>query len=649
MSNSWLQDASNSNIFKQSYMKGFLDVSGDVYIRNGNLIATNDISLNGNVSCNALSLTVPFSSSGINPDVSGALALKQNTLIAGSGITFDGTTINAASAGGGISKISSVVFKESSVDNNLIGSTNAGYSQSYGWDIDINNDGDSMIVSQIMYTHQATGIVQAGRAIVYTYNGNNWVQKGNDVIGTINNEKLGFSVAMNGDGNTIAITSFIREKIFIYEWSGTEWIQKGNEISFPKALSGLSISLNNTGDRIITSYFIQTSVVISGIVYEYNNGTSTWVQLGSDFGNEPYHNGTIYGRLVHRHHHMSMSGDGSRVVYAYSPHGKVHIYDYNSGTSSWDSIGTISATASTLFGYATRISKDGSTIVITAPLNGTNKEGLAQVYSYNGDGTWSSKGSQLVGDDSNDNFGLDCAINNDGTVIVVSSGKYNDFNTKQSYVKYYIFENNDWVLKETRFSVSNNEKMGLSLCINDSGSIYIASSPYGYYKESGNYNSLGFGVVNIYTPKDILSITINSATNVSGNLSVTGNLSADGVVLHTSDDRLKDNEQRIENALETLDKLKPVKYIKNNKTETGFIAQDVWYNAPEIKYLVNTDTSNIIDISGSYTHETDLSTHGWSNEPAQLNYIGLMGHITKGIQELDSLIESNKTKINSIS
>ena len=64
---------------------------------------------------------------------------------------------------------------------------------------------------------------------------------------------------------------------------------------------------------------------------------------------------------------------------------------------------------------------------------------------------------------------------------------------------------------------------------------------------------------------------------------------------------------------------------------------------------MKTNSSNIIDISGSYTHETDLSTHGWSNEPAQLNYIGLIGHITKGIQELDSLIESNKIKINSIS
>ena len=97
MSKSWLYDSSNSNIFKQSYMKDFLDVSRDIYIRNGNLIATNDISMNGNVSCNDISLTFPFSSSGINSDVSGALALKQNTLTAGTGITIDGTTINASS------------------------------------------------------------------------------------------------------------------------------------------------------------------------------------------------------------------------------------------------------------------------------------------------------------------------------------------------------------------------------------------------------------------------------------------------------------------------------------------------------------------------------------------------------------------------
>ena len=254
MSKSWLYDASNSNIFKQSYMKDFLDVSGDVYIRNGNLIATNDISMNGNVSCNAIALTVPFSSNGINPDVSGALALKQNTLTAGSGITIDGTTINAAS---------------------------------------------------------------------------------------------------------------------------------GNDIS--------------------------------------------------------------------------------------------------------------------------TITNDGSTINISTNLT------------------------------------------------------------------------------------------------------------------------------------------------VSDSLYISGNLSTNGAILHTSDDRLKNNEQRIENALETLDKLKPVKYTINNKRESGFIAQDVWYNASELRHVVETYKTNILDVSGSYTYDTNLSLHGWSEQSAQLNYIGLIGHITKGIQELNTLIETNRNKINNLS
>jgi hypothetical protein len=147
---------------------------------------------------------------------------------------------------------------------------------------------------------------------------------------------------------------------------------------------------------------------------------------------------------------------------------------------------------------------------------------------------------------------------------------------------------------------------------------------------------------------DGTTINVNSDTNVSGDLNVVGNLSADGVLLHTSDDRLKVNEEYIENALDTLENMTPVKYIINNKTETGFIAQDVWYNTPELRHIVSTNSSNILDSSGSYTYETDLVGLGWSDIPAQLNYIGICGHITKSIQELNALIENNKTKINNI-
>lgn len=161
-----------------------------------------------------------------------------------------------------------------------------------------------------------------------------------------------------------------------------------------------------------------------------------------------------------------------------------------------------------------------------------------------------------------------------------------------------------------------------------------------------NGSSVGSGVENITNHSTYIGVDGN--LNITGNLTINGNLSADGVVLHTSDDRLKDNEKRIENALETLDKLKPKKYKINGNVETGFIAQDIWYGAPELRHNIKTYKENIVDISGDFTYDMDVTDLGWSVKPAQLNYIGLIGHITKGIQELNTLIESNKTKINDL-
>ena len=119
-------------------------------------------------------------------------------------------------------------------------------------------------------------------------------------------------------------------------------------------------------------------------------------------------------------------------------------------------------------------------------------------------------------------------------------------------------------------------------------------------------------------------------------------------MLHTSDDRLKDNEKLIVNALETLDKLNPVKYKINNIFETGFVAQEVWYNAPELRHLVKTNAKENIQEISNYTYDMNPNENGWSDEPATLNYIGLIGHITKGIQELDILLENNKKQINKL-
>ena len=62
----------------------------------------------------------------------------------------------------------------------------------------------------------------------------------------------------------------------------------------------------------------------------------------------------------------------------------------------------------------------------------------------------------------------------------------------------------------------------------------------------------------------------------------------------SSDDRLKTNEQNITNAIETVMKLSPQTYQKyltmdcsgDFGIQSGFVAQDIWYNAPELRHLV---------------------------------------------------------------
>ena len=58
MNNQWLQYGPTSNKFRQSYIKGFLDVSGTTIIRNGSLhLLDGDISMNGNLLINGSNIT----------------------------------------------------------------------------------------------------------------------------------------------------------------------------------------------------------------------------------------------------------------------------------------------------------------------------------------------------------------------------------------------------------------------------------------------------------------------------------------------------------------------------------------------------------------------------------------------------------------
>ena len=128
----------------------------------------------------------------------------------------------------------------------------------------------------------------------------------------------------------------------------------------------------------------------------------------------------------------------------------------------------------------------------------------------------------------------------------------------------------------------------------------------------------------------------------------------DNIITHTrnfanwSDDGLKENKEFIENVCETLSKLRPQLYDKkpdmeNDDTttwyaESGLIAQETYYDAPELRHLINI-TNNEIDEEGntiplpeiptSIDPQQDPGYSSWGKDPASVNYIGLFAYLKR--------------------
>ncbi len=148
-------------------------------------------------------------------------------------------------------------------------------------------------------------------------------------------------------------------------------------------------------------------------------------------------------------------------------------------------------------------------------------------------------------------------------------------------------------------------------------------------------------------------------------LAVTGTVSSNGTVL-TSDDRIKENEKLIVNATESLSKLTPQIYDKylnmdlsgSSTIESGLIAQEVYYNAPELRHLVvvgkdydtsgneYTPTPEEMDLSGvDIGSDPDYGSHGWSKtEQAGLHYQGLIPYLIKSNQEMAERLAALENK-----
>jgi hypothetical protein len=706
MSNVWLQHPTTSNLLKKSYIKTFVDISGDVYVRNENIEGFNsDISMNGTIICDSLTLT-ESTGAGVNTDIQTANNLKQNVVSSGTGITLSGDTISASD--GGLINVSETNTTSFGSTVNLMGHlyeenyinvalNNTGYGTFFGLNcVNMSGDGTTFITGVSLIDVHPTTNQNAGGAVVIKRVGSSWVKKGSHIWGKIASQiPYQGTVEISWDGNIVALGTLrwfsdgvttYGGYIETYKYVGSSWVQMGQTINGvdinARGIGTQSFKFANNGlTMIFPSNWANSpnGPDYEVFVYDYNNSTELWVlrsRISAEYNN--YWGGFLTSSSIYFGSYtgyMDITEDGNTMAIGSWQAGKVLVIDYyNNDWHMRPSTLPLSGPASNRYGGPVSITDDSNTLLITEA--GIQK---AHVYDYNGT-TWVLRGT-----------------------ISGSTTWFGWYGAKISYDGNYVFLGDQGFT--TYIYYWNGSSWGLVWSLN-----------YGYRRFAISRSSLRFvisgdpgnGGLKRLGTWEFASTTVNS-TDISknliiiGDLNVIGNISVSGSTVHTSDIREKTNIHPITNSLETIMKLSPEIYDKkdsigSNTTklikESGFIVQEIWYNIQELRHLVvlpkgvepeniqdmslnrvkqvyvdmydistngfintssdqiehtNDDGSityediNIIDISNN-THKTpDYESAGWGSEPTSINYIGLIAYLIKGIQEL-----KNKIKIQTI-
>lgn len=363
----------------------------------------------------------------------------------------------------------------------------------FGFSVALAADGNTLAVSAYIEDSGATGVngnqasnasFNSGAVYVYSRNGGTWVQQA--YIKASNTEAgdwFGYSVALAGDGNTLAVGAPFEGSaatgvngnqlnndapasgaVYVFTRAGNAWGQQ----AYVKASNadagdafGISVALSADGNTLAAGAANEASsaagvngnqndnnALDSGAVYVFTRAGNAWGQQAYIKASNP-NGGDAFGGTI------ALSGDGNTLaVGAYnedssatgiggnqnnelaSDSGAVYVFIRNG--SNWAQQAYIKASntdAMDWFGYSLALSADGNTLAVGAygedsaavGINGNQvdnsaaESGAAYVFSRNG-GVWAQQAYiKASNTNSLDSFGTSVALAADGNTLVVGA------------------------------------------------------------------------------------------------------------------------------------------------------------------------------------------------------------------------------------
>lgn len=257
-----------------------------------------------------------------------------------------------------------------------------------------------------------------------------WAQMGQKIIsknlnGTENN--LGFSVALSGDGNKLAIGAPGDNNglgsTFIYEYHNEEW-QEGAKLVSP-----------NTDAQAQQGYTVALS----------NDGTILAIGAPADNNNK----GAVF---IYRCTEKVCTQD----------HGKIVAYDAGENAQQ---------------GFSLALSSDGKTLAVSG-VGDDSSRGAVWIYTY--DGTWKQQGEKLIGaeTDKQNQFGYSIALSSTDNTLLIGGNHYY-YNTGAVW-KFIKTSDTQWA-QDGRHILAKNAGIahqGCSVALSADGNLAINAGPY---------------------------------------------------------------------------------------------------------------------------------------------------------------------------
>ena len=549
----------------------------------------------------------------------------------------------------------------------------------------------------------------SGFVRVYQYDDDtsDWVQMGGDIPMTPGTTTVAEycqtrRIDLSEDGTIIALgdveddtTGTNNGKITIYKYTVVNnvgsWNKLGDDIVSPNGPTdtteafGTAVSLSSDGHTVAFNSLEWNNYYGLARIFKYSEEGNVWTQFGADFNATTVAN---YGGGSLAFRGIALSGDGKTFIHGDSHNdggvsngGAVHMYKYLNGQ--WNHFHTEYGTISNGYFGLTGVgmSRDGTRFVAStgaADYPGTD-QGYSRMFEITKEPTFKIENNrvQMKATTIRGHVGI-------GTAAAASTGSALTVLGANPSHNTTVYPINITTATNSFTEVQEGIGTGMSFSV---GSVAPYVKPihtsriscYGganipgttdVWKmglETRDRDTIAEHITCIYT-----RVGINQ-TNPIYTFDVVGTIRAAGFAT-SSDDRLKVNEQKIEGALTTLQKLVPQTYTKyekfdisGNKTttdlssnsvfEAGLIAQEIYYNAPELRHLVSAgddaSATNFhpqeYDLSGNdIQHDPDYTALGWGNDSVSVNYTQLIPYLIKAIQEQKELIDTQASQIDSL-